>query len=68
MNKKSVSSYQSDSFNGVNQQMSVSDSLRQLLVSLSNEQRRNQELLVSLGFVLYIIDVLQEDDLHQVIF
>ena len=30
----------------------ASDSLRQLLDSLSREQRRNQELLTSLGFAL----------------
>ena len=32
--------------------LSASASLRQLLDSLSKEQRRNQELLVSLGFAL----------------
>jgi phosphoserine phosphatase RsbU/P len=32
--------------------LTASDSLRQLLDSLSREQRRNQELLVSLGFAL----------------
>ena len=30
--------------------LSASESLRQLLDSLSREQRRNQELLASLGF------------------
>ncbi len=34
------------------QNVSASDSLRELLESLSKEQRRNQELLASLGFVL----------------
>ncbi len=40
------------SFNSSAQLPSVSASLRELLDSLSKEQRRNQELLISLGFAL----------------
>ncbi|MEC9452164.1 MAG: serine/threonine protein phosphatase, partial [Cyanobacteriota bacterium] len=52
MSSKSPRRHPTPSFRSASQQVSASTSLRQLLDSLSREQRRNQDLLVSLGFAL----------------
>ena len=52
MSSKPPRRHPTPSFRSASQQVSASTSLRQLLDSLSREQRRNQDLLVSLGFAL----------------
>ncbi len=52
MSTKPPRSHPTPAFPGLNQVPSASDSLRELLDSLSAEQRSNQELFVSLGFAL----------------
>ncbi len=52
MSSKPPRRHQNSPFRSASQKLSASTSLRQLLDSLSREQRRNQDLLVSLGFAL----------------
>ena len=52
MSSKPPQRHQNSPFLSASQKLSASTSLRQLLDSLSREQRRNQDLLVSLGFAL----------------